>query len=329
MYNLNDLKEKIEVKETTIVCPILNCKKEVRRIRKGENLNQSDFLCFDHKIYISPSTFEYCNEFSNLISLEQNDMELLLKIKSAKRESRISRERSEDALSWNVFRHIEKHRYMQSFIKETLEFDIINPELVMWSFSEREKENCRGVLKELADARQHFGEEENRSTEPDIIIKGENAIIFIEAKFSSGNNTSGNDKKKWDRINNPKKYNLDWFKSVFRENYQTLINSGKYELMRLWLLGTWIANQKKIDFYLVNLTREKHEHTIEKNFKPLIIESKYNTFKRITWESIYDFLLAQNSEKDKAILDYFENKSCGFNSSRKKQKAFNRNSICP
>lgn len=252
---------------------------------------------------------------------------MFIKIKLAKRECRISRERSEDALTWNVFRYLNKQKYIHSFIKEKLEFDIVNPELILWSFSEKEMVNRRGILKELADARQQFGEKENRSTEPDIIIKGENAIIFIEAKFSSGNNTSGNAVKKLFRINNRKKYDQDWFKYVFKENYEKLINSGKYELMRLWLLGTWIANEKKLDFYLLNLTREKYEGNIEKIFKPLINETKSNTFERITWESIYDFILAQNNEDNYTILEYLENKSCGFNSSRKKQKAFNRKNI--
>lgn len=327
MYNINDLKEKIQVKENSIICPILNCEKEVRRIRKGEKLKQKDFLCPDHNIFISPSTFEYKNEYSNLLPLNQEDKDLLNKIKSAKRECRISRERSEDALSWNVFRHLDKHKYIHSFIKDKFGFDIINPELILWSYSEKETKKRKGVLKELAKARCHFGEEENRSTEPDIIIKGENAIIFIEAKFTSGNNTSGNGVKKQYRINNRKKYDKDWFKSVFKANYEKLINLGKYELMRLWLLGTWIANEKKIDFYLLNLTREKYEVNIEKEFKPLINETESNTFVRITWESIYDFILAQNNENDKSILEYLENKSCGFNSSRKKQKAFNRNAI--
>lgn len=326
MYNFNDLKEKIEVKEDSITCPIINCKKEVRRIRKGEKLRQNDFLCSDHNIYISPSTFDYYNEYSNLISLNQRDKDLFIKIKSTKRESRISRERSEDALSWNVFRYLDKQKYIQPFVKETLGFDIVYPEVILWSFSEKEKDN-NGVLKELADARRQFGEHQNRSTEPDIIIKGDSVIIFIEAKFSSGNNTSGNAEKKIFRIENPKRYNQNWFSLVFKESYEKLINSGKYELMRLWLLGTWIANEKKVDFYLLNLTREKYEVSIEKDFRPLIEETKSNSFQRIKWEAIYDFILAQNDENNKVILEYIENKSCGFNSSGKKQRAFNRKPI--
>lgn len=324
MYNLKDLKDVIEVKEDKIVCPVLNCKNEVKRIRKGGNLKHSDFLCLDHNIYISPSTFEYTNELSNLILLDQTDKELYSRIKHAKRECRIARERSEDALTWNIFRHLEKQKYIEPFIKEALGINIINPELILWSFSEKEIRHSKGVLKKLCDARSHFGEIESHSTEPDIIIKGENTLVFIEAKFSSGNNTSGNQEKKSNRIINSKNYNSDWFRTVFNENYETLIRSGKYELMRLWLFGTWIANQNKLTFTLVNLTREKYEQAIEKDFKPLINENETNWFKRITWESIYDFLLARNQDSDRVVLEYFENKTCGFNSSRKIQKAFNR-----
>lgn len=323
MYNILHLKDKVEITETQIECPVIGCENVVRRIRRGQKLKHTDFLCPKHNIYISPSTFEYVDEFSNILVNDEVEIELYKKIKSVKRESRISREKSEDAVSWNVFQYLNHKNYLKPFFIETLGIDLINPELVFWSFSEAKKTNTNGTLNELAAARYYFGEVGNRTTEPDIIVKAENAIVFIEAKLVSGNSTSGNEEKKKFRIDNPKKYDGEWFPQIFRQSYQCLINSGYYELMRLWLLGTWISKKEEKKFYLLNLTREKFENNIEQDFKPLIKETSSRYFSRVTWEAIYKFIKTQNNDKDREILEYFENKSCGFDSSGKKQRMFN------
>lgn len=64
-----------------------------------------EFKCPDHGIFISPSTSEYDCECRNV--LWKDDHNLLTDVKKVKRESRMARERSEDALSWNVFRYLE------------------------------------------------------------------------------------------------------------------------------------------------------------------------------------------------------------------------------
>ena len=62
------------------------------------------FKCPKHNIYISPTTFEYQSELDNLLWKDEADLDLLDRTKGVKRESRIARDRSEDAVTWNVFR---------------------------------------------------------------------------------------------------------------------------------------------------------------------------------------------------------------------------------
>lgn len=110
MFGLKDLKPIITVKEDSVECPVKNCTKKVARQRKSFKTS-NEFMCPDHRIYISPSTFEYKDMFDNLLWDEQTDRNLLNRIIGTKRENRFARDNSEDALTWNVFRFLERARY--------------------------------------------------------------------------------------------------------------------------------------------------------------------------------------------------------------------------
>lgn len=135
------------------------------------------------------------------------------------------------------------------------------------------------------------------------------------------------------RLNPPPKelkYKTDgnnWFLKVFKSDYDTIVSIAKLsELMRFWLLGTWIANELKKDFYLINIVRSGQEEQIEKIFKKHIAISQINYFKRITWEDMYQNMLnsnlSVNKEKNKEIMmKYFLTKALYVNG--KIQNAFN------
>ncbi|GAH19011.1 unnamed protein product, partial [marine sediment metagenome] len=102
------------------------------------------------------------------------------------------------------------------------------------------------------------------------------------------------------------------------------IDQKKYELLRFWLLGSWIANQRDLDFYLVNLTLDQRETDIERVFKGYICETQRMKFIRITWEDIYRQLLInlpQGTDAD-TMLRYFQNKTIGYDPTGRLQKAF-------
>ena len=174
----------------------------------------------------------------------------------------------------------------------------------------------------MVDARSEFGEDPQRSSEPDIIVESDKAIFFIEAKFKAGNKT------KPSKLSERKKYLTggdNWFEKVFKSDYETIsIEQQKYELMRFWLLGTWMAEQLDKDFYLVNLVREDREKNIEDLFKPHIKATKTRKFLRLSWEYIYQHILSHaqsNPEKDR-LQSYFENKTIGYNHNGELQMAF-------
>ncbi|GFP24687.1 hypothetical protein HKBW3S43_00111 [Candidatus Hakubella thermalkaliphila] len=98
MFGLEELKKKIEVEGDTIICPIIGCENQVKKMAKGVlksldaylekgESNREKFdqcLCKEHKIYITPTTFIYEDLRDNLLWYDV-DKDFLDKIIVAKR----------------------------------------------------------------------------------------------------------------------------------------------------------------------------------------------------------------------------------------------------
>ena len=316
MFGTKELKDKIEITKTTVECPVKGCKEIVERQRRFF-IKEDRFKCPKHHLFISPSTFEYPHELGNLLWKEKPDITLFEKIKKVKRESRMSRDNSEDAVSWNVFRFLERNNLIEGFLSSITGLYLKSSEVIYWSYSQKEG----NVLSKLNEARREFGEVIRRGSEPDIIIKTNKVLFFIEAKLTTDNKTSPSNK------NSSKKYESgghNWFFKIFKSDYKTIaIIEKKYELLRFWLLGTYMAKQQDLNFYLVNLVLSEKEKDIENIFKGYIRETKRRKFLHITWEDIYSYILNSNSSRDKdIILNYFRNKTIGYDGEGKLQRAF-------
>lgn len=318
MLGSKDLKDTIEITDTTVECPVRDCPEKVPRQRKVF-MRQERFKCPRHHIYISPSTFEYQDELDNILWREPSDLELFPKIKRVKRESRIARDNSEDAVTWNVFRSLQKARQLPGLLTALSRSPCNECEVMYWGYSELED----GVWSPLQQARREFEVRPRSGSEPDIIVQCDNALFFIEAKLASGNDTLLRSKDSAVR----EKYVTGgkmWYSRVFRSDFNTVaIVEKKYELLRFWLLGSWIADSLGLDFYLVNLVLSEREKGIEQIFRPHIRENEHWRFLRATWEDIYHFIQDRQpstGNKDR-ITTYFEEKTLGYDSQRRLQKA--------
>ncbi len=316
MFGVEELKEKIEITKTTVECPVKGCSEKVER-QRGYFRKENRFKCPKHDIVISPSTFEYPNELDNLLWKERSDLDLLERIRTKKRESRIARDNSEDAVSWNVFRFLERNDLIEGFLGSITDSSLKSSEVLYWSYSQ--KENTGWSL--LDRARREFGERIERGSEPDIIIKTDKALFFIEAKLTSPNTT------KPSNLGYSKKYETgadNWLSEVFTSDYKTVaITEQKYELLRFWLLGTWMAKQQDMDFYLINLVLSERELDIETIFKKHIRETQRRQFLRVTWEDIHRFVSERELLRDTEIMmRYFRNKTIGYDRNGRLQTAF-------
>lgn len=316
MLGLKELKPVIKIDNESVDCPVIGCSQKVERQRVSFK-RETKFRCPIHNIFISPSTFEYETEHDNLLWYDNIDKQLFREIKKVKRESRISRDNSEDALTWNVFRFLDKQKLLLDFLSQLSNKEIKEHELILWSYSPDEKSNWRLLNK----ARIEFGETVERGSEPDIIIKTDKVLYFIEAKLTSNNKTRQSDLK------NKKKYETGGkrlFQNIFKSDYETVaINEKRYELMRFWLLGSWIANELNVDFEFYSLVMESREKDIETDFSKHIIQTKQSRYSRLTWEQIYNFVIKTEDKKEKKeMLEYFKNKTIGYNSNGEIIKAF-------
>lgn len=322
MFGLKNLKNKIKITENSVECPVKSCNVIVPRQRESFK-RQEEFKCPIHNIYISPSTFEYDNELDNLLWVDAADKDLLFtKIGSVKRESRIARDNSEDAVTWNVFRFLEKTKLLSEFLTKLTKHQVENPEVIYWSYYQSGNLEP-AVWAPLKEAREEFETNPKKGSEPDIIVKSKNALFFIECKLTADNNTvlmSTNQDVR-------QKYTSggsQWYSQVFSSDFDTVaIEEKKYELLRFWLIGTWIVKNLNMNFCLINLVPSDKEINIEEIFKRHIRENSRRRFLRTTWESVYQFILKSqfgSKEKDK-MIEYFQNKTVGYKN-KELQKAF-------
>lgn len=319
MFGVNDLKSTIKVTETSVECPVKDCETFVPR-QRGIFRCSKEFLCPKHSIYISPSTFEYQNQTSNLLWKDYADLDLLRRIALVKRESRIARDNSEDALTWNVFRFLEKENLLSKYLSKFSKVEERNIEVIYWSYSQSEKTAWSG----LVQTRKEFERNPDKGSEPDLIIKSDKTLFIIEAKLNASNNTMPSSKDPSVK----EKYvtgGFSWYPNVLKSNFENLaISCKKYELLRFWLLGSWIAHRQGLNFVLINLVPSNREKDIELQFKRHILEDMHRTFLRTSWESIYRFIQESAIEdtQKKTVLEYLRNKTLGYNHERKLQRAF-------
>lgn len=315
MLGIKELKDSIEVTEKAVECPVKACVKKVERQRSIFR-REDRFKCQRHDIYISPSTFEYQNELDNLLWKDECDLNLLHRIKAVKRESRFARDNSEDAVTWNIFRFLEKNNMLRCFFEKRLKTIVEEPEIIYWSYSQSQ-DGFWCMLEKVRDIFELFP---SKGSEPDLIIICRNLLIIIEVKLKASNKNSPSN------LCVERKYTSGgqgWWNEVFCSDFKRVaVIEEKYELSRFWLIRTWIAEQLNLGFYLVNLVLSEQEKDIELIFKRHINENDRRRFVRITWEDIYKHIINSSPlSKDEDIALYFKNKSIGYKNGRL-QRAF-------
>jgi hypothetical protein len=319
MYQYEQLKPQLELTPTTVGCPVLGCRTVLARQQRVFS-TEPRFTCQEHRIHIGPSTFQYCEPEDNLLWVSPGERALLAVIHGNKRESRMSRERSEDALTWNVFRGLEHTSRLGEWLCSFVGHAPVGPRVHYWSCDAATGKTWAP----LAEARRTFGEAENRGSEPDLIIETPDVDIWIEAKFGSNNDTKPSDvdgaRKRYSQDT------ADWYTQVCKKNFDQLaVTAKRYELLRLWLLGSHAAHSRNRRFVLVNLVREGQAQDIEGFAADAFRQDETRRVVRATWEDIAHTLRRDAGAADGQVtelVNYMRAKTLGYDSKGKLVKAF-------
>ena len=218
----------------------------------------------------------------------------------------------------NVFRYYERRQQLSGLLAHALQCELTAAEAIYWSYSQRE----RTTWAELIRARRAFGDDPARGTEPDLITLTPEVLVWIEAKLGGPNRTVPSNPGRRDGYLTG---GNGWFDQVCRGDHETIAITEKlYELLRMWLLGSWLAQQMGRRFVLVNLVPEAREKDIEARLARHLVSEPRRRFLRWTWEAIYRHTRERcKAEPDRErLLDYFHGKTLGYDREGRLQKVF-------
>ena len=136
MYQFNDLRTERVVLEKHVPCPVTGCSVQVER-QKRMFQRLEPFKCHKHDIYISPSTFEYESYESNLLSTAQDDIDLLERILRKNVKAGWGGGASEDAVTWNVFRYLEKSGLLKDYLDSISRSGNEDARIIYWSYDSK------------------------------------------------------------------------------------------------------------------------------------------------------------------------------------------------
>ncbi len=315
-YGVTDLKESLQISGENIQCCVKNCANWVQRRRRGQKPQVSNF-CPAHGISISKSPTYVYKDFTRNFIVGHALLNRIKKVESW----RLGNERSEDAVSWNVFVGLYGLGGLkQAFEKLSGLKPVENPELFLWG--NRIDVKC-STLPELEQIRSKLENGLTIPTEPDIMLRvpGQ-AIILIEAKFGSANGTFKYKESRFGSIGDYlKRYfskpgmadplNRKWIAKQTPENVLE-------QLCRNAIFARWLAAKGERPI-VVNLVRKMSANDEEK-FRNHLSSDRILFFRR-TWEELYGLPIIA-IEKATTLRRYFENKTLNLS------RAFELNSRC-
>lgn len=252
-------------------------------------------VCPEHGIRVhSSGTFSYADERRNLLDPEYFSVHIRhhpFKLET----HRFGQENSEDALSFNVFRELQRAACLKEVVKLCTGISIQSePNLLLWGL--HIGENGVEPWDLLTKARDRFESDlpvERPKTEPDIalFVPGQ-LILLIEAKFCSRNTFYVRDRKTklfdltFDQLLNlyqdPSLRILDYAEAHRRDRIF-------HQLWRNMTFAEWMAAKDGAgtEAFHANLVREGCEQEVCSEFLSVMRSEHCHHFEQVSWEQIY------------------------------------------
>ena len=298
-------------------CYVRGCPHILTRPARGKRGR----ACPEHGIYCHRSctggTYSYADASRNIIAGIDWFRQRILRHPFKYESHRMGQERSEDAVSWNVFRSLQEARRLSDFVRlATGEAHSAEPQLFLWGI--RLTDDAFDAWPLLIASRQRFESKlpvDRPQTEPDIALHLPGKyLILIEAKFTSPNTYY---------LRGPRKdkssLTLDELLSIYDEPDQRILNRDAaraadrvfYQLWRNMVFAEWMArfDSPGTRAYHLNLVRSGYEQATAKEFAGLITAGFEDRFGQITWEQIHGW--STGDERLSTMCEYLRTKTAG------------------
>jgi hypothetical protein len=284
-----------------IRCCVRDCPRWLARRRR--RVRDPDIYCPDHGISVSYSpTYVYRDYRRNfIVAIPQ--LERVARLKYEKH--RLGYERSEDAVSWNVFVALAELGGLIDVFQHLSGMEPSDePELYLWGV--RIGADPPHVWPRLEELRAILEPGRRIQTEPDIMLRipGQ-ALVLVEAKFGSSNSTLNGDVAEFlDRYPAP-----DGADDPLDRNWISTQEPGDIlaQLCRNIVFAQRLAEEGETPM-VVNLVRQDYEADVVERFAAHLAPDGPVGFRRATWEGLYRLPLMAGGDAA-PLRRYFENKT--------------------
>jgi hypothetical protein len=190
---------------------------------------------------------------------------------------RFCSENSEDAVTWTVFRGLERAGRLDALVAPRRPGG--EAALLVWG-APVAGARAPEVAQALARVCDSFGESENARTELDAIVSWPELTVLVEAKYRGENEQRPNDPS-FERY-------LDR-RHLYAAPPEEVAQAGYYELTRNWRLGNALAEALGARaFLLVNLGPAEKIETDAFAFSNLITRSPQREFTTLSWSDLLE-----------------------------------------
>lgn len=271
---------------TKIKCPscgeFIFPKNEIKKTTNSYN----DCLrrCEKCEIGISNSnnnpTVIYKNYIENVPELLRQDLDFSLnhsinEMNRQNKKNKFGFSTSEDALTWSFFKYfVIKNKFSELLRILNIEGNCATFDIYLWGTNIWKINDDSNFIDKFIAVSDSFNEDSAKRTEPDVIVKLKDKLVFIEVKYLSSNELK-TDTEKF------RKY------LVSEVSEKEVIESEHYELLRNWAFASKLSNGD--NFELINLAPKKLFSDKNRNkltqFENSLKSTKGN-FRKLSWEEI-------------------------------------------
>ena len=229
---------------------------------------------------INNPTIIYKNYIKNVPELLRQDIDVSLnqtinKMNRENKKIKFGFSTSEDALTWTFFKYFVFNNKLNDLLEIlNIKSKEANFDIYLWGANICKTNKNLNFIDKFIEVSDSFNEDSSKRTEPDVIIKLKDKLVFIEVKYMSPNEIK-TDKEKF------KKY------IVPNVDEKKVIESEHYELLRNWAFASKLSNRD--NFELINLGTQKLFRNKNRNKLTLFEKSLKSTrgnFRKLTWEEI-------------------------------------------